>query len=88
MFGAAARCPPDPPQERFLVVMEKVARFSGWLAWDEIGRIVAYDQDMLALCGYGKVCRRSSVAVLTASEPVAGAEARLGVARVGRFYAG
>ena len=34
--------------------MEKVTRFSGWLAWDEIGRIVAYDEDILAMCGYGK----------------------------------
>lgn len=32
--------------------MEKIARYSGWIAWDELGRIVAYDDNLHVLLGY------------------------------------
>ena len=41
-------------QGRFLVVMEHIARYSGWLAWDELGRIVSYDNDIATICGYSR----------------------------------
>jgi hypothetical protein len=33
-------------------VVEQIARFTGWVAWDELGRIVSHDDDIMLLLGY------------------------------------
>ena len=43
---------PHCAQRRYLVVVERIARFTGWVAWDELGRIVSHDNDIMLLLGY------------------------------------
>eukprot|EP00042_Codosiga_hollandica_P050328 m.598309 g.598309 ORF g.598309 m.598309 type:complete len:931 (-) comp58075_c0_seq1:70-2862(-) len=44
---------PEPDQHRFLVFLEKVARYTGQLAWNASGVVVYHDKEFASLNGYG-----------------------------------